>query len=263
MSFGKRPPRTTQREQLEPPRQPPPKLTSSGAARPLKTVAVVALLFLAANAVANAYLRNLGHQLDQHFGYVGYDQTTNLALLRTPLADGWELKSCKLSKPAVDEFKEQQYQAVGITNSDTDAERNTYETRFLQCVAEDEAELLCDPEMKKAFLADANAVAADMDFSDKYKINAAMTTGDGKFDEILRTLDDAHPDVISGPLKVQAEINMQSRERLLDALKTLAARGVIDTSDIGYFGRSEFRDAIANLAPLSSICVGHKGGDGQ
>lgn len=269
MSFGKRPtrpsrPEPTRPEQME--RKPPrrPAMPSKAITGALVKVAVVTLLLLAANTAANAYLRHLGHQLNDTFenGMAeGISPTPQLALLKTPLADGWELKSCRLPKPptlaeSVMPGGERDDPFVkGITAGDDDTKLFTDRSNFLQCIAEDETVSLCDPAMREAFVADAYALAKEMDFAQTYKINSSQISGNGNFNNVLQELDAAHPELISGALKESERLNALSRERLTDTLKLLTARSVLQTSDLGYFPRSDFRDAVNSVAATSNVCA--------
>jgi len=108
--------------------------------------------------------------------------------------------------------------------------------------------------MRIAFLADATALAKEMDFTDKYKIKANLTSSDPKFDELLQKLDAAQPGMISGELKERDASNAESHKRLIGALKLLAARGALREEDLGWSARRDFREAVASVDASGDAC---------
>lgn len=230
----------------------------------LVKVAVVTVVLLGLTAASNVYLRHLGRQLDKTFEArmdEGISPKPQLALLKTPLADGWELKSCRLTRPAsLADIGPGSSDTVGLgfTTGDDDIKLFADRSTFLQCVAEDATALLCDPAMRTAFLADATALAKEMDFTEKYKVKANLTSANSEFDEVLRKLDAAQPGMISGELEERDARNAESRERLMGALKVLAARGALREEDLGWFARKDFRDAVASVAGNGDACSGHR-----
>jgi hypothetical protein len=220
-------------------------------------LAAIVGLSLGIGKLANKKLAN-------QFEYVGGEEEPILAVLHTPAAEGWALGGCTLSRPRteMDEMREKQTGATVLSKSFIAVEFQD-QSNFLECLATSPEMPLCASDVREAFAADAAR------FFTEYKSIAPLMlsfeadgTQDSAVNVSMKALMDAQPD-FSESMRDEKNMMMASRERVADALKVAAQRGLISTNDFSvssYFqvsvvrGKAEVTSIIDSVPKAESIC---------
>ena len=271
MSFGKRPPRIPNQTiaQGAAARSSDPQDKHSNGSSIVRFLTGISTGLIIASLLYTAYvqgMRQLGKQLNQKFETQMNETvgpTPQLALLKTKMADGWDLGKCRMFKPpsAIDDVWPSRYanrdESEGgfISRAGGDISiALANKASFLDCVVNRETKRLCTTDLRAAFAKDATELYGELaQFSRHLTPGAAPQ--DTEFTELLKTIESAHPDVgISDARKrVGVEVS-EATETLEKSLQYAIAAGYISSADFGWFAPGPVKAMLASTPVQSNSC---------